>query len=255
MEIVQFSAGTMFAQRKARDGSVTDVVEIGSLQDGSIDFTWSQKMLNGANQFAIAVANGTAQVALKASTAIYDAVAYNEIFFGNSTGPIVGRKENVLGEQAMIPLATTYTVTVAQATDWSDNRGVKYSNGKPFHRVASNPAAGEFSVAAGIYTFSAEDAGQLIFISYQCTYATGGSILTINNNVQGSQVFFMCELQSQYGDAGFEDKVMIHLEKCVTSKLSFSTKQADFIVPQFEATAMVGAGNVVGFMSFPDAHD
>lgn len=71
-------------------------------------------------------------------------------------------------EPATIPLATgPYTVTVAKATAWQGDSGVLFSaTGVPLAKVMAPPAAGQFSVAAGVYTFNSGDAGKALRIAY-----------------------------------------------------------------------------------------
>ncbi|MGB7976104.1 MAG: hypothetical protein WCF81_17555 [Roseiarcus sp.] len=50
---------------------------------------------------------------------------------------------------------------------WGSDLGVTYTaTGAPLTAVSALPAAGQYSVSAGVYSFSAADAGQLVSISY-----------------------------------------------------------------------------------------
>ncbi len=74
----------------------------------------------------------------------------------------------VSGEAATVPAASgPYTVT-AQAPygPWASDQGVTYASGAALTPVAANPVQGQYSVAAGVYTFAAADAAAGVLISY-----------------------------------------------------------------------------------------
>lgn len=78
----------------------------------------------------------------------------------------------VTGEPAAAPApsdgAVTVTVTAAQPQGaWGSDQGVSYASGAPLAAVtAGSEAKGAYSVAEGVYTFSAADAGAALAISY-----------------------------------------------------------------------------------------
>jgi subtilisin family serine protease len=70
-------------------------------------------------------------------------------------------------EYAVIPSAAPYTVTVANVAAWLSNNWVAYlTEWTTLKLVSANPGEGEFTVAAGVYTFNAADAGKAILINY-----------------------------------------------------------------------------------------
>ncbi len=75
----------------------------------------------------------------------------------------------VQSEAAAVPAAPSpYTVTAAAPFGpWASDAGVAYADGAALVAVAgNNPAAGQYNVSAGIYTFAAADAGAAVLISY-----------------------------------------------------------------------------------------
>ena len=62
--------------------------------------------------------------------------------------------------------ATPYKVTVAQSAAFSCDQSVSYASGVKLARVSATPAAGQYSVAAGVYTFAAADAAQSLTFVY-----------------------------------------------------------------------------------------
>jgi hypothetical protein len=76
-----------------------------------------------------------------------------------------------VSEAGTIPAAPgPYTVTVAKAAAWTGDGGVVFAlTGVPLVKVAAAPAAGQYAVAAGVYTFNAADAAKQVTINYTVT--------------------------------------------------------------------------------------
>ncbi len=74
----------------------------------------------------------------------------------------------VTGEAATVPATPgPYTVTAAMPFGpWASDNGVTYVNGDTLTAVSANPAAGQYAVAGGIYSFAAADASANIVLSY-----------------------------------------------------------------------------------------
>ncbi len=74
----------------------------------------------------------------------------------------------VQSEAATVPAAPgPYTVTsMAPFGPWASDLGVTYANGAALTDVTGSPAAGQYNVATGVYTFAAADAGAALLISY-----------------------------------------------------------------------------------------
>ena len=67
-------------------------LQFGTLQDVSVDFSFSVKSLMGQYQFPVAVARGAGKISGKAKFANIDGPILNTIFFGNTpaTGQTLG---------------------------------------------------------------------------------------------------------------------------------------------------------------------
>lgn len=70
-------------------------------------------------------------------------------------------------ESGVIPTTPSYSVA-AQAPygDWSSDGGVVYSNGGSLTAVKGNPAAGQYAVVNGVYSFAQPDAGSTVLLTY-----------------------------------------------------------------------------------------
>ena len=70
-------------------------------------------------------------------------------------------------ESVAIPTTPPYSVS-AQAPygEWASDGGVVYSNGVSLTAVAGNPAAGQYGVVNGVYSFAQPDAGSAVLLTY-----------------------------------------------------------------------------------------
>ncbi|MGH6937176.1 MAG: phage head-tail connector protein [Methylocella sp.] len=73
----------------------------------------------------------------------------------------------ITNESAVIPATPPYSVT-AQGPygDWASDGGVAFSNGVFLTAVTGNPAAGQYAVVNGVYSFAQQDAGATVLPTY-----------------------------------------------------------------------------------------
>ena len=87
-----------------------------------------------------------------------------------------GQKLWAYNEAGALPSSSPYTYTTANAANFDGDLGVVYAaSGLALIKVASAPAVGQYSVSAGVYTFSSGDAGKALLVSYSYTQTSGGS--------------------------------------------------------------------------------
>jgi hypothetical protein len=144
-------------------------VLFGTLQEVSIDISFDTKMLYGQLQFPVDVARGKGKATGKAKAANINGALFNSIFFGQTmSSGILRDVYDVVG--SVIP-TTPFQVTpvVPNSGTWATDLGVRTVLGTPLVRVASAPTTGQYSVAAGVYTFASADVGLTFYISYQYT--------------------------------------------------------------------------------------
>jgi hypothetical protein len=73
----------------------------------------------------------------------------------------------IVGEAWAVPLSAPFTIdALAPYGGWAADTGVVYVGGAALVAVAGAPAQSQYSVAAGVYTFAAADAGQAVALSY-----------------------------------------------------------------------------------------
>jgi len=217
-------------------------VLFGTLQDCSVDLSADVKELYGQNQFAEAIARGKAKITGKAKFARLNGLLINSLFFGQTaTSSIVNDYYDTTG--STIP-TTPYQVTptVPASGTWARDLGVRDASGNPMVAVASAPTTGQYSVAAGVYTFAAADTGKTVFISFAYTATSTVAKTSIVQNVQmGNAPSFRCDLSNGYAGKG----IALSLYNCVATKLSFATKLDDFQIPEFDFSAFADSSGRV----------
>lgn len=217
-------------------------VQFGTMQDVSLDINFDTKQLYGNLQFPVAVGRGKGKISGKAKAAQMNGSLINSLFFGQTlTNGIVDNFYDTTGQA--IPLTPfTITVTPPSSGTWSQDLGVRDANGTPMSRVASAPTTGQYSVAAGVYTFAAADTGLTVFISYQYTATSTSAVKSTVLNLQmGYAPSFRVDLSMPYAGK----KLIFTLPNVLSSKMSFATKQDDFMVPEFDFDAYASANGQV----------
>lgn len=217
-------------------------IQFGVLQDTSVDFSFDVKELYGQYQFPVAVARGKGKIQGKSKAAQLNGLTLNNIFFGQTL--TTGSLGEVIDTTGTAIPTTPYqiTPTVPGSGTWTVDLGVVGPNGKIWQRVASAPATGQYSVAAGVYTFAAADVGIVVKISYQYTAtSTSAKKLTVANVLMGNAPTFRADFLVQYAGEQF----VCTLPNCVSTKITLATKLDDFMVPEFDFSAFAdGSGNV-----------
>lgn len=216
-------------------------------QDMSIDFKQATKSLFGEKKFAVAVAAGEMEVTGKVTMGAPNPRMLGDYLFNTSSS--AGQILEADKEAGVVPASSAYTVTVANSAHFTTNLGVMKSDGTVMVCVASGPTAGQYSYAAGVYTFAAADANANVLISYLYTNSTQGETLALANSAQGPAGAFtgvMCFLWGAQMD-------VLTLNNCIAQDAGFSTKQGDFDKPTFGFMAAVDTNDNLGTFSFQDA--
>jgi hypothetical protein len=140
-------------------------VNIGLCQEVSIKTSRSLKTLYGQYADPVAIGAGTRKWTGKAKIARLGGNALNAILIGGTIS--AGQTTTAIAESGTVPAISTYIVTVANSATWTVDQGVVYAaTGLPLKCVASVTAIGQYSVAAGVYTFFSADASAKVLISY-----------------------------------------------------------------------------------------
>ncbi len=224
-------------------------INFGLVQEVSLNIATTTKALYGQNNFPVAIGSGTRKMTGKAKLARISGQALGNLFFG--IAPIAGATQTLPGEATTVP-SSPYAYTTTNHTTWTSDQGVVYaSNGLPLKQVASAPTTGQYTVSAGVYTFSAGDAGAMVLISYTYTVATSGENIQVVTSVIGPSVTFSANLFASDPTTGKQFSMLLY--NCVAEKLSFGTKLEDFVVPDLEFQCFANAAGQVCQLNFGDA--
>jgi hypothetical protein len=222
-------------------------VQFGVLQEVVLDIEFTTKSLYGSLNFPVAIGRGQGKVSGTAKAAKINGLLWNNLLFGQTnpaeaTG-LLAVYTDTAGE--VIP-ATPYQITPTPPSSgaWTADLGVLDSNGNPMTVVASAPATGQYSVAAGVYTFAAADTGKTVFINYRYSVtATGNAPVkqTLNAQLMGYSPTFSVDFAMNYKG----QQLTLHLYQCTSSKMSMTTKLEDFLIPEFAFEAFADTQNRV----------
>jgi hypothetical protein len=254
MAIRSFGSGKLFVQRT--DVPNATPTKFADLQDVAVDFSGTSKEVYGEGQFPVAVGRGTGKITGKAKSAQIQSRIYADLFFG--TPLTTGRSALAQGEAGIIPavaVAGTYALPVANAANFQKDLGVLYAASNiPFQRVAAAPTVGQYTVNAnGIYNFAAADEGVPVVFNYLWLDASKGQTMTFMNPDQGVQPVFSVELATQFTSSTGTKGSVLTLYACISDKLSIATKQADWMIPEFDFSAQQDDAGRVFSWSFDEA--
>lgn len=243
MPMHQFGSGSMYGS--TLQGGVLVPRKFGALQDISIDISYSKKKLYGQKQFAIVIVRGQGSITGKAKQANINAGQFNDLFFGQTV--TTGQQVPIFSEVGTIP-ATPFQVTVANSATWlADGGVVDTTSGLTMLRVPSAPATGQYSVAAGVYTFAVADVGHTVAIDYVFTQVGSGVTTTLINQQAGTTPTFkgIFVMKSAASPGNAVKQLVLTLNLCVSDKLSLASKIEDFMIPEFDFEASEDiAGNI-----------
>lgn len=232
-----FGSGLLYATRN--DLTTQTPLRFGAFQDLSIDITGDIKQLYGQTQYPLDVARGKSKIECKAKFVGISAVQFNAVFFGGTIA--TGQTLSAYQEVGSIP-GTPYTVTVSNSATWTTDLGVRFSStGLPLTLVTGTPTTGQYSVAAGVYTFAAADTLKGVLIDYLYTAVTGYTMALVNP-LMGNAPRFQADFTQSY--EGLE--YTFHFPRCVATKLTMPSKLDDYTMPELDFSIYADpSGNIM----------
>jgi hypothetical protein len=225
-------------------------VNFGLAQEVSLDISTTNKSLFGQYNFPVAIGSGTRKMTGKAKLAKISGQALGRLFFG--VPPTPGVTQTQFGEAVAIPASTPFTYSTTNHTTFVADQGVVYAaTSLPLTKVASGPTVGQYSVAAGVYTFAAADEGVNVLISYTYTVSATGESVAVANQLIGPSVTFSANLFASDPTTGKQFSLLLYA--CVADKLALGTKLEDFMIPEFNFSCFANAAGQVCQLNFADA--
>ena len=241
MGVAAFGPGIAIVTRT--DVTPATPVNAGYAQSLQISLKGDTKELYGQNQFPLVVARGKFKATGKIVSAQDSGLVLNNMFIGQTfqTGGLIWN----VGE---LPTITTHSATVTNSATFDVDLGVTYVNtGLPLQKVASVTAAGQYSVAAGVYTFYTSDSNATtgnIAITYTSTVTSGQSLIVANKPI-GYTPTFQLDYYTTLNQPAAKP-LIIRVYACVADSVDWSFKLDDFMMPTFDFSFFANAsGNVI----------
>lgn len=225
--------------------------QLSTIQDISIDWAGKGVELRGQLLYAIDARLADVSVKGKFSVGQYSLDFLNNIFFaGTQSTGMTGEDTIVADESHNVPSASlSQTITISGVTE---DLGVSYqSNGSNFDRVASSPAAGQYTFStttapgSGTWVFAAADIALPIYLSYVLPGA--GATLQNPNNLQGySPNFELVSWNPVGGNAPSTAYNGLRLFNCVATGIKpYTYKRDGFNLVEVDFLAYCPTGKVV----------
>ena len=243
--MAQYSFGTGVLYGKSTSVANATPSRFAGLQGVTIDIAFSVKELFGQYQFPIAIGRGTGKITGKATWAQFNARAFNDLFFGQLSGPSTGALRQAVAEAQTV---SANIITATNNATYQSDYGVVYSaNGGVLIATANAPLAGQYSVnqTTGVYTFNASQNGVAMLISYSYQDAANGSKISITNQLLGNAPTFAAVFTETFNG----QSMTLVLNQCMSSKMAIATKLEDFTIPEFDFEAFADSGNNIGSLS------
>jgi hypothetical protein len=241
----QFGAGFVFGVPTAGNLAATPTAQqFLTIQEASMDITREPKELRGNLQAPDDVAASDVKITGKISIGRMDLNTLNQLFFAETVG--ANPEACSPNEAGTIPSSSVYTITVVNSAAWTEDLGVRYaSDGSKLTNVgsASLTAAGQYKVAAGVYTFDVADAGLGVLISYLYTNTAGGIEVIMTNRPQGYG-----PIVELYFDQPYRGLNGVHLYYARLNSIKMPTKRNDYVIAEVDYEAFANpAGNILAW--------
>src|SRR5579863_72996 len=220
---------------------------VGLCNEFSFDMKATAKELFGQNTLPLLAARGTTKVTGKIKPATLSLSTFQSVFFGSGGTVTAGTQYDTTASASTAIPATPFqiTPTVPSSGSWVSDCGVvNAATSEPLSQVASAPAAGQYSVAAGVYTFSSADhtSGISVIISFAYSFTGApGQTIVLANTLLGTSPTFQLDYKTTLYGATF----MITFFNCIATGWTQANKLEDFSMPELDLSMFVNAsGNL-----------
>lgn len=221
-------------------------LNVGFCNEFSTGFKFNTKQLYGQRSMPLLVARGTGKLTGKIKAAVLSTGALNAIMLGGTVTAGTQYDATTTASTAIPATPFQITPTVPSSGTWNSDLGViNAATNEPLTLVTGTPNAGQYAVAAGVYTFSSADHTSAInvIISFSYTFTTGatGQNIVIPNALIGVTPTF----QLDYKSTLFGSTYYLRIYQAICPSWSMSHKLEDFAMPELDFEFMDnGAGNI-----------
>lgn len=234
--------GSVTAISSAANPTPVDVVIIRAV---TLDFKTTEKELRGNSLFAKGSMTTSASISGKVTSADVSAPFIAMCVPGTSTVASTSTPRKIRADHpATVIPGTPFQITVTNSATFVTDCGVvNLTTGKRMTRVASAPAANQYSVAAGVYTFASAEG--TVLIRYIYTDNTTGYTMTGSNPVIGETAAYSLFVTDPTEGYTFEFPAVKF------SNLSLGLKIDDYTEASFDFTAQESALGVPFYVYLP----
>lgn len=261
-----FGPGILILTRT--DVTPSPAINVGFVQEFSLDAAGNIKELYGQKQYPLAVARSTIKATGKIKAAVISGIAWNTAFYGQSSLSTASILAWNIDSTFSLSTAST-AVTVGSSLTWDADLSVRYASGAnaglPFQRVATgSESTGKYSVntstATGnlnVYNFAAGDttsltAGTTIPIKVTYSSTTGsGELLAVTNQNIGVTPTFQIDYYTNFNQPSAKPFV-VRVFSAVANKHAMAFKLEDFMMPEFDFSVFADASDRVWNLYFPE---
>lgn len=231
-------------------------INVGYVQELSLDASASIKELYGQFQSPLVAARGTIKYTGKFKAATISGLAWNTAFYaGSFTSTGTGISWNI--DSTFTTSTTSTTLAVGSTATFDADLGVRYATSNlPLQRVSTgNEATGKYSLNAaaalnGTYNFAAGDQGVAIKVTY--TALTGaGQTLIQTNQLLGTTPTFQLDYYTNLNQPTSKPFV-VRMFEAVGSKHTMSFKLEDFMTPELDFSLFANASGQIYSLVFPE---
>lgn len=243
-----FDSGTLWARplidgRRVPQADLTPI-RLGNLKGIELNIDMELNEARTTQQFKANMATGEKTIRGSASLGAFSARAINQLYFGEQAAAGARLIQND-DRSTLAGSPFEITPTVPQSGTWESDLGACLTtDGTVLKRVAGSPGAGEYSVAAGVYTFNTAEDTKEVSISFVYDIS-GGEKLSVLNQHKDLAASFELILQGRYNDK----QVTWILNKVVADAFSLPSSSESFLIQDFEFEAIADLNGVVGTIS------
>lgn len=240
-----FGAGFIFASPLAGSGNPAPnptPVPVGVIQNLKFTIAGDIKELFGSNQYPVDTAVGKRSIKGSFEMGQISNSLMSQLFFADAvtTGVVA-----TVSETDVIP-GTPFHITVANSANFVSNWSVvNTATGIPLQPVASGPTTGQYSFAAGVYTFATADTGNSVTITYSWTDATAGNTMVAGSHQMGWGPIVSLDVIFPY-DAPTPGGMGFLFPNVRLGKIDFTTKLDDYSMFAVDWEAFAGVGTALG---------
>ncbi len=234
-------------------------INVGFVQEFSIEAAATTKQLFGQKQYPLSAARGTVKLTGKFKAATVSGYAMNAAFYGQSSFSSTGAGIAWNVQSTFTTSTTSSSVQVGSSLTFDADLGITYAaSGLPLQRVSTgSEGTGKYSLSStGLYSFAGTDGGTgaspgtPLKITYTSLTAAGQSLI-VTNQMIGTTPTFQLDYYTSLSQPTSKPFV-VRIFSAVASKHAMMFKLEDYVIPEFDFDIFANASDQVFTAVFPE---